>query len=115
MLVDCISQHLTKTQKRATSIFFKHRSQRCIQSFTIFKKFTSKRCNFNFIFGESTGTYRLKTGLYALNHMPAKFQKAMDYKLIGHQYTYCFLDDIIIVSTGSESDHTNYVIKCHKK
>ena len=30
-----------------------------------------------------TGTYRFKTGFYGLTDMPAEFQKAMDYTLIG--------------------------------
>ena len=47
--------------------------------------------------------------------MPAKFQKAMYYTLIGVQNTYCFLDDIIIVSTSSETEHLAYVTKCLKK
>ena len=47
--------------------------------------------------------------------MPAEFQKAMDYTLIGFQSTYCFLEDIIIVSTESESAHFNYVTKYLKK
>ena len=47
--------------------------------------------------------------------MPAEFQKPMDYTLIGLQNTYCFLDDIIIVSTGTEADHLAYVFKCLKK
>ena len=47
--------------------------------------------------------------------MPAEFQKAIKYTLVGLQNTYCFLADLIIVSTRSESDHLNYVIKCLKK
>ena len=47
--------------------------------------------------------------------MPAEFQKAMDYAFVGFQNTYCFLDYIIIVSTGSESDHISNVNKCLKK
>ena len=47
--------------------------------------------------------------------MPAEFQKAMDYTFIGLQHTYCFLDDIIIVSTGNETDYLAYVTKCLKK
>ena len=76
---------------------------------------TAKHCNFNIICGESTGTYRFKTGFYGLTDMPAEFQKAMDYTLIGLQNTYCFLDDIIIVSTGTEADHLAYIYKCLKK
>ena len=44
--------------------------------------------------------------------MPAEFQKAMDYTLIVLENTYCFLDDILIVSKGSLIDHKNYVMKC---
>ena len=47
--------------------------------------------------------------------MLAEFQKAMDYTLIGLQNIYCFLDDIIIVSTGSGTDHLAYVTNCLKK
>ena len=46
--------------------------------------------------------------------MPAENQKAMDYKLVGLPNTNCFLDDLAIVSTGSESDHFNYAIKSLK-
>ena len=47
--------------------------------------------------------------------MRAEFQKAMDYTLVGLHNTYCFLDDILIVSTGTETDHLAYVTKCLKK
>ena len=33
--------------------------------------------------------------------LPAEFRKTMDYTLIGLQNTFCFLDDIIIDSTGA--------------
>ena len=42
--------------------------------------------------------------------MPAEFQKAMDYTLIGLMYTYCSLDDILIVSKGSLEEHKSYVM-----
>ena len=67
------------------------------------------------ICGESTGTYRFKTGFFGLTDMPAEPQKAMDYTLIGLKITYCFLDDMINVSTSSETDHLTYVKKCLKK
>ena len=47
--------------------------------------------------------------------MPAEFQKAMDYTLIGLKNTYCFLDDILIVSKGSPEEHKSYVMKCLKR
>ena len=63
-----------------------------------------------------TGTYRFKTGFYGLTDIPAEFQKAMDYTmLIGLENTFCFLDDILIVSKGSEEDHFKLVLDCLKK
>ena len=44
-----------------------------------------------------TGMYRFQTGFFGLTDMPAEFQKAMDYTLIGLENTYCFLDHILIV------------------
>ena len=61
---------------------------------------TARHCNFNIISGERTGTYRFITGFYGLTDMPAAFQKVMDYTLVGLKNTYCFLDDIIVVSRG---------------
>ena len=72
----------------------------------------AKHCNFNIISGDMTGTYRFQTGFYGLTGMPAEFQKAMGYTLIGLENTYSFLDDILIVSKGSLSEHKNYVMKC---
>ena len=73
---------------------------------------TANHCNFNIISGDMTGTYRFQTGFYGLTDMPAELQKAMDYTLIGLENTYCFLDDILVVSKGSLIDHKNYVMKC---
>ena len=61
------------------------------------------------------GTYRFLTGFYGLTDMPAEFQKAMDYTLIGLKNTYCFPDDILIVSKGSEEEHKQYVLNCLKR
>ena len=47
--------------------------------------------------------------------MPAEFQKAMDYTLVGLSNTYCFLDDIIEVSKGTKESHLKYVYKCLQK
>ena len=73
---------------------------------------TVNHCNFNIISGDMTDTYRFQTGFYGLTDMPAEFQKAMDYSLIGLKNTYCFLDDILIVSKGSLEKHKSYVMNC---
>ena len=49
-----------------------------------------------------TGTYHFETGFYGHTDMPAEFQKAIDCSLAGLNVTFCFLDDILIVSRWSE-------------
>ena len=111
MLIDTISQHLTDTQNGQQAYFTTIDLKYAYSQLKLHHD-TAKHCNFNIICGESTGTYRFKTGFYGLTDMPAEFQKAMDSTLIGLQNTYCFLDDIIIVITGTEADHLAYVHKC---
>ena len=59
-----------------------------------------------------TGTYRFKTGFYGLTDMPAELQKAIDCTLAGLDNTFCFLDDILIVSRGRIEKHLDLVRKC---
>ena len=63
---------------------------------------TARHCNFNIVSGDMTGTYRFKTGFYGLTDRVAEFQKqkAIDCTLAGLTNTFCFLDDILIVSRG---------------
>ena len=39
--------------------------------------------------------------------MPAEFQKAIDLTLNNEKDTFTFLDDILIISHGTEDDHMN--------
>ena len=66
---------------------------------------TERHCNFNIVSSDLTGTYRLKTGIYGLTDMPAKFWKAIDGTLAGLNNTFCFLDDILKVSRGRFESH----------
>ena len=70
---------------------------------------TAKQCNFNIVGGQATGIYRFLTGFYGLADMPAEFKKAMDRTLNHAQNTFCFLDDILIVSKGEEKEHKKLV------
>ena len=47
--------------------------------------------------------------------MPAEFQKAMDRTLNHAKNTFCFLDDILIVSKGDEHEHEQLVTNVLKK
>ena len=82
MLIDTISRHLTDTQN-GQQAYFTTLDLKYAYSQLKLHHDTAKHCNCNIICGESTGTYRFKTGFYGLTDMPAEFQKAMDYTLIG--------------------------------
>ena len=87
MLIDSISQHLTETQD-GQQAYFTTLDLKYAYSQLKLHQDTAKHCNFNIICDESTGTYRFKTSFYGLTDMPAEFQKAMDYTLIGLQNRY---------------------------
>ena len=76
---------------------------------------TAKQCNFNIFGGKATGTYRFLTGFYGLADMPAEFQKAMDTTIDHAKNTFCFLDDVLIVSKRKEIEHGNLVEAVLKK
>ena len=64
---------------------------------------------------ETLGTYHFETGFYGHTDMPAEFQKAIDCTLAGLNNTFCFLDDILIVSRGGIEQHLDLVRKCLTK
>ena len=68
-----------------------------------------KHCNFSIVGGKATGTYRFRTGFYGLTDMPNEFQKAMDSTLLNLLQTFCFIDDVLIVSRGSITEHNALV------
>ena len=122
--------HKNKYQKPKIDTFIKSKSQQisapASQNATYFSTLdlkyaysqlnfdpnTANHSNFNIISGEMTGTYRFQTEFYSLTDMRVHFQKAMDYTLIGLKNTYCFLNDISIVSKESEEEHKQYVLNC---
>ena len=115
-LMDSISQIISKFKtEQADTIYFSTIDLKYAYSQLNLHPETAKHCNFNIVSCDVTGTYRFKTGFFGLTDMPAEFQKAMDYTLIGLKNTFCFLDDILIVSKGSEEDHFTLVIDCVKK
>ena len=66
---------------------------------------TARHCNFQIIGGKATGTSRFITGFYGLTVMPTEFQKVMDKQHSNIASTYVFLDDILIVTKGNQTDH----------
>ena len=65
---------------------------------------TSRHCNFQIIGGKATGINRFVTGFYGLTTMPTEFQRIMDLTLAGITNTFVFIDDILIVTHGTEDD-----------
>ena len=113
-LIDSISQHINNSNQ-GENVYFSTIDLKFAYSQLNLHPDTARHCNFNIICGDATGTYRFKTGFYGLTDMPVEFQKAMDYTLVGLSNTYCFLDDIIVVSKGSRESHLKYVYDCLKK
>ena len=115
-LIVSISEIITDYKtKPADKIYFSTIDLKYAYSQLNFHPKTAKHCNFNIVSDKMTGTYRFKIGFYGPTDMPAEFQKAMDYTLIGIKKSFCFLDDILIVSKSSEEDHFQLVIDCLKK
>ena len=113
-LIGTIQQNLNTTPSQETAYFSTLGLEYAYSQLKLDPE-TARHCNFNIISGEGTVTYRFITGFYGLTDMPAAFQKVMDYTLVGLQNTYCFLDDIIVVSRGSKEEHLKLVYKCLKK
>ena len=65
MLIDTISQHLRNTQNGQQAYFTKLDLKYAYSQQKLHHD-TAKHCNFNIICGESTGTYRFKTGFMDL-------------------------------------------------
>ena len=113
-LIDTIQQNLNTTASQKTAYFSTLDLKYAYSQLNLDPK-TARHCSINIISGEGTGTYRFITGFYGLTDMPAGFQKVMDYTLVGLQNTYCFLDDIFVVSRGSKEEHLKLIYKCLKK
>ena len=113
-LIDTIQQNLNTSESQEIA-YFSTLDLKYAYSQLKLDPETARLCNFNIISGERTGTYRFITGFYGVTNMPAAFQKVMVSTLVELQNTYFFLDDIIVVSSGSKEDHLNLVYKSLKK
>ena len=113
-LIDSIQQHINNSNQ-GDNVCFSTIDLKYAYSQLKLHPDTSRHCNFNIICGDSTGTYRFKTGFYGLTDMPAEYQKAMVYTLDGLTNTYYFNDDTIVVSEGSKESHIKYVYNCLRK
>ena len=102
-LIDGVSQKVT--DKKESTLYFRVLDLKYAYSQLKLAADTARQCNFNIVGGNATGTYRLLTGFNGLTDMPAEFQKAMERTINHAKNTFCFLDDILIVSKGNETEH----------
>ena len=112
-LIQKISQTLS-TAPQETAYFTTHDLQYAYSQLNLHSD-TARPCNFNLVSGDMTGTYRFITGFYGLKDMPAEFQKAIDCTLAGLNNTFCFLDDILIVSRGGIKKTSRFSTKMSDK
>ena len=106
-LIDGVSQ--TVTENKSGTLYLTVLDLKYAYSQLKLAADTAKQCNFNIVGGKATGTYRFFTGFYGLADMPAEFQKPMDRTINHAKNTFCFLDDILIVSKGNEREHGTLV------
>ena len=76
---------------------------------------TSVQCNFSLVGGRSSGTYGIRTGFYGLTSMPAEFQRVMDSILNEFHQANAFIDDILVITKGTEVEHISLVEKILRK
>ena len=76
---------------------------------------TSVQCNFSLVGGKLTSTYRFQTGFYGLTTMPAEFQRVMDTILSEFPQAHAFIDEILVVTKGTEMEHISAVERILRK
>ena len=104
-LMDNVSQIITSNPSPTAKVRFTLLDLRYAYGQLPLNLATSLQCNFSIVGGKATGTYRFLTGFYGLADMPAEFQQALDMLLHDLPHTHAFIDDILIVTTGSELGH----------
>ena len=104
-LMDTIACKISELKQKTGTLYFSKVDLKYAYSQVPLHEDTQKHCNFNILGGNATGTYRFINGFYGLTDMPATFQKVMDFTLVNINSAHAFLDDIIIITKGSLSDH----------
>ena len=72
-------------------------------------------CNFVMIGGKASGIYRFKKGFCGLTVMPTEFQRIMEDILINFSNVFVFIDDISIVTKGTNETHEEKVGEVFRK
>ena len=76
---------------------------------------TAKHCIFQILGGEATGVYRVFSGFYGSTAMSTEFQRIIDLTLAGFTNTYAFIDNILLVTYGTEDEHLEKITEVPRR
>ena len=99
-----IACKISQLKQKAGTLYFSKIDLKNAYSQVSLHAGTQKHCNFNILGGNATETYRFTNGFYGITDI-ANFQKIMDFTLANFNSAHAFLDDIIIITKGSLTDH----------
>ena len=105
-LIDMIAEKLDKEKREA---WYSSVDMKYAYGQVPLHELTKKQCNFQIVGGKSTGTYRFITGYYGLSVMPTEFQKLMDLAIVNINSVFVYIDNILIVTKGTKTEHLNKV------
>ena len=104
-LIDAAANYISEWSTEQGTLYFSKIDLKYVYSQIPLDTQLQKHCNFNILGGKATGTYRFINGFYGLTDMPATFQKTIDVTLRNCHNKFAFLDDIIVITKGSITDH----------
>ena len=104
-LIDEVATYISERKQNPGEFFFSKIDLKYAYSQIPLDPNIQKHCNFSILGGKATGTYRFINGFYALTDMPATFQKTMDKTLESINTKFAFLDDILIITKGTLTEH----------
>ena len=109
-LIDGVSQIIA--EKKSRIVYFTKLDFTYAYGQVALEQKTSEQCIFSLVGGKSMGTYRFKNGFTS---MPAEFRKVIDNLLKEFPQANAFIDDILIASKGTKTEHIALVEKILKK
>ena len=106
-LIDTIACKISERKQKAGTLHFSKKKidLKYAYSQVPIHADTQKHFKFSIPDGNAKGTYRFINDFYGLTDMTATLQKTMDFTQANINSLRAFLDDIIILTKGSLTDH----------
>ena len=103
--IDAVANYISERSTEQETLYISKKHLKYAYSQIPLDPQLQKHCTFNIIGGKATGTYRFLNGFYGLIDMPATFQNTIDVTLRNCQNKFAFLDDILVITKGSITNH----------